>query len=147
MPDYNEFKHKRLAGIDFGLMRVGIAVCDEFHITISPKTTLPYQDENFWGMLLKLLEAERIGGIILGIPLRNDNKNDKLIAEIEKFAALLSEKTGLNIIKIDEAFSSKRAVETMIETGKKKKYRATKGNIDKIAAAVILRDFLNNWED
>ena len=140
------FKNKRLAGIDFGLKRVGVAVCDEFHITISPKTTLHYQEDNFWELLLELLVSERIGGVILGVPYRDDNRNEKLIAEIEKFEKILNEKTGLQVIKIDEAYSSKRAVETMIETGKKKKDRAKKENIDKIAAALILRDFLTNME-
>jgi RNase H-fold protein (predicted Holliday junction resolvase) len=57
----------------------------------------------------------------------------------------LSQNTDFDVFTIDESFTSQRATETMIEIGKKKSTRSEKGQKDKIAAAIILRDFLDEY--
>lgn len=144
--DYNALKGKRLAAIDYGRRRVGFAVCDEFHITTSPRGVFILTSDDFWDELLAALKREYAAAVILGVPLRHDNEETELIKEIYEFAEELKEKSGLNVITYDEAFSSKRAVQTMLQIGTKKKKRAKKGSKDEFAAAIILRDFLNSIE-
>jgi len=136
-------KNKRLLGIDFGLARVGIAVADELHISITPKETLLFQKSDFWENLLKIIEVERIGIIVVGIPY-SENEEHEMREPIENFISELNSKIDIPIFYQDETFSSRQAVNIMITNGKRKKQRATKGTTDKIAAAVILQDFLNN---
>lgn len=137
---------KRIAAFDYGAKRVGWAVCDEFHITISTKGVLPRKEANFWDLLIEGLQKERIGCIIVGVPLRVDGDITKLIKEIRKFIVELKRRSGLEVLEVDEAFSSKRAVETMVEIGVKKGQRRDKGRKDEIAAAIMLRDFLTENE-
>lgn len=139
-------KNKRILAVDFGLKRVGLAVTDEFHISIRPIDTLLYTENSFWNRFFQIMDAERIGAILIGVPIRNDDKNDKLIREIDVFISKVKEKYSIDIIKYDEFMSSKKASAAMIEIGKKKKNRAEKGSLDKVAAAIILRDYLNDTE-
>ena len=69
-----------------------------------------------------------------------------MIKEIICFIDELKQKITIPVYEFDENFSSKEAMLTMINIGKKKKQRATKTNIDKIAAAIILRNFLKEIE-
>lgn len=146
MKDYSNLKNKRIAAIDFGLKRVGLALCDEFHISISTKAVLDFQSEKFWEDILLFLKEENIAAIVVGYPIRNDGKESFFLKELDIFIENLKEKANLEVLIFDESYSSKRAVETMLQIGMKKKNRAKKGNIDKISAAIILRDFLQEME-
>ncbi len=143
MPDnYSHLKGVRIGAIDYGLKRVGFAVCDELHVTANPKKVLDPTKDKFWDELTALLKAERVGAVIVGVPWRLDNKETEIIEKIYQFIKELKNVTGLEIIPRDESFTTKRAVETLIAIGKKKKKRAEKGMHDIIAAAVLLREFL-----
>ncbi len=141
--NYQHLKNKRLAAIDFGLKRVGLAVCDPMHITVSTRPVLDYTAEVFWKKLLNFFEKEQIEAIVVGAPYNFNNKNSNILSKVMNFVKELKEKTTLEIILYDESFSSKKASSVMLEIGMKKKQRQKKGNADKIAAAVILREFLN----
>ncbi|MBL7999993.1 MAG: hypothetical protein JNL32_15330, partial [Candidatus Kapabacteria bacterium] len=52
---------KRIAAFDFGKVRTGFAVCDEFHITVSTKGIFQTADKEFYPSILAALERERIG--------------------------------------------------------------------------------------
>ncbi len=144
--DINTLKGKRLAAVDFGMKRLGLAVCDQFHVTISPRGVYDYSSPDFWKTFLADLEKEELGAVIVGVPKRVDGEKTKVMVQIEKFIELLAKKTQLTVIEHDESFSSQRAVETMVTIGKKKNKRSQKGETDKVAAAIILRDFLNEYE-
>lgn len=137
---------KRLLGIDFGMKRVGLAVADELGITVTPRITLDFESPNFWSNIERFIKAERIAAIVLGVPYRNDNEETSVIQSIREFAEQLKSKTGLEVYDYDESYSSVDASRTMINIGKKKKKRAEKGEKDKIAAALILTGFLNQFE-
>ncbi|MFH1049509.1 MAG: Holliday junction resolvase RuvX [bacterium] len=137
---------KRIIAIDYGLKRVGLAVCDELHISITPLRVLFPDSSGFWDELLTIIQYERAFTIVVGIPQRLDNEKTDVILKIEEFIGILKEKTSLEIMTFDESFSTHRAVETMISIGKRKKNRAKKGSKDIIAAAIILRDFLSELE-
>jgi len=134
-------KNKRLLGIDFGLARVGLAITDELHISIMPKETLLFQKSDFWIRLIKIIENERIGAIVIGIPY-DENEEHEMRDYIEKFTSDLANKISIPFFFQDESFSSRQAVSIMLENGKKKKNRTQKGATDRVAAAIILQNFL-----
>lgn len=142
-PDYAYLKGKRLAGLDYGRKRVGFAICDEFHITVSPRRVFDFTSASFFDDLINALKDEKVYAVVLGIPLRTDNEETEIIREIKQLKSDLESKIGIEVILHDEAFSSIRATETMIAIGKKKKKRSQKSSKDLIAAAIILRDFLD----
>jgi putative Holliday junction resolvase len=143
-----DFKGKKILAVDFGLARVGVAVTDELHISIAPKETLLYQKPDFWKRLIALLMSERIGGIVVGTPYFDDEEHD-MRRPIEGFVAMLKEQLALSNLSIpitfqDESYSSVYAANVMIEIGKKKKKRTTKGIKDGVAAAIILQGYLDS---
>lgn len=140
-----KIKGKRILSIDFGLKRIGLAICDEYHIAIRPLTTL-LNDATFVLNLTQIIESERVGVAVIGVPVRNDNKNDELIAKIDELAELINKEYGLDVFRHDEFMSSKRASQTLVEIGRKKSKRAVKGELDKIAAAIILQEFISENE-
>lgn len=139
---------KRIMGIDFGLVRVGIAISDKLHIAISTEPTLIYTDSNFWNKIKKIILEQEIGCIVLGTPY-NENEEHLMRKHIEEFEHKLQselETLKLNIpIKYqNESYTSRNAVNTMLEIGKRKKQRSKKGNIDAIAAGLILKQWLED---
>lgn len=138
-------KGKRLLSIDFGLRRIGLAICDEYHIAIRPVATI-FNDESLVLNLKQIIESERVGAVVIGVPVRNDDKNDELIANINDFAELINKEFGLEVFRHDEFMSSKKASQTLVEIGRKKSKRASKGELDKIAAAIILQEFISENE-
>lgn len=138
-------KGKRLLSIDFGLRRIGLAICDEYHIAIRPVATI-FNDESLVLNLKQIIESERVGAVVIGVPVRNDDKNDALIEKINEFALLISTEFNLEVLRHDEFMSSKKASQTLIEIGRKKSKRASKGELDKIAAAIILKEFISENE-
>lgn len=138
-----DFSNKRLLAVDYGLKRIGIATCDELHITVSPLKVLDKSKADIFQEIFSLIESYKPGAIVLGVPYRLDGVMTEVIQEILNFKKELSEKINIPIIEFDESFSTIRATETLISIGRKKKKRSVKGEKDKIAAAIILRDFLN----
>ncbi len=141
-----DFLGKRLLGIDFGLKRVGLAVADELGITVTPRLTLDFESPNFWQSLMSFIDVERIKICVVGVPYRNDNEETFVIQSIREFANKLKELTGLPVYEYDESYTSVYASRTMIDIGKRKKKRSEKGEKDKIAAALILTDFLHQFD-
>lgn len=137
-----ELKGKRLASVDFGFKRLGVAVCDEMHISITPAKVFDYTSANFWKEFIDFIDKERISAIIVGYPYRQDKSETEVTKEIDNFVSALKQKLELPVYTFDESFSTVRAERLMLELGKKKKQRRKKENKDLISAAIILRDFL-----
>ncbi|MDW8074707.1 MAG: Holliday junction resolvase RuvX [Bacteroidota bacterium] len=137
-------EHRRGAAFDYGRRRIGWAVCDELHVTITPKGTFLRQSPTLWDDITAALQRERVEFCLVGVPLREDEVISPLVLEINNFASRLEKHSGLPVILVDESFSSRRAVATMVEIGVRRQERRRKGRTDEIAAALILRDFLED---
>ena len=142
---YN-IKGKKLVAIDYGLKRVGFAKCDQFHITTTPICTFQKESPDFWDLLMNAIDKEEVGAIIVGVPYGYEEKKSNISKYVFKFIEELKKRTDLKIIPFDESFSSYEAMETMIKIGKRKKKRSAKDTKDMIAAAIILRSFLQENE-
>lgn len=140
--------NKRLMGIDFGTTRVGIAVCDSLHISITPQKTLLYQNNLFWCKLLDIIKYENIGGIVVGTPFEDNEEHamrlpiNNFIVELKK--NLLTADKNVPIFTQDESFTSINAAKILLDNGTRKKKRSTKGTKDRVAAALILKFFLED---
>lgn len=136
-----ELSGKRVAALDFGKKRIGMAICDETHIAISPRGFIE-NDPAVWDNIGAALERERAAAVAVGVPYRADGTKTAIILDIEEFIATLRTKIAIPVIAVDESFSSQYAFETMRAAQVKKKARRQKGRKDEVAAAIILRDFL-----
>jgi putative Holliday junction resolvase len=94
--------------------------------------------------LESLVLNELVDTIVLGEPKRMDNTDTHITENVRLLhEALESKFPALNVVLMDERFTSKMAVQAMIAGGMKKKDRQVKGNIDKISAAIVLQSYLS----
>ncbi len=133
---------KRILAIDYGHVRVGIAISDPLGIFSYPLVTLK-NDNNLIKSILKIIEEYEIEKIILGYPLKENGEKSTSTQLVDKFKLKFESKTNIPVILFDERYSSAIAKEKILESVKSKKKRKNKELIDKYAAAVILEDFLN----
>lgn len=133
----------KIIAIDYGGRRCGIAETDDLQIIASPLTTVDTKEiYNFMALYLAKNEVETL---VVGLPLRMSGEVSDIETEILKFIKKFSEKyPHIAITRINEAFTSKRAMEAMVQSGTSKKKRREKGNLDKISATLILQEFLEN---
>jgi putative holliday junction resolvase len=131
----------RIVAIDYGSKRVGVAVTDPLKIIATPLDTIHSKD--IITFLKKYDQKENIELFVLGLPKKLDNSdtnNTQLVLNFEK--SLQKNFPDKKIYFIDERFTSKMALQTMISGGMKKKERQDKSNVDKISAVIILQSFL-----
>lgn len=131
----------RIAGIDFGKKRIGLAFCNELHISVNSKYTID-NDDKVWDKLQKFFNEERIQAVVVGYPATIDGSKSEFHTEIESFIEKIKEKYNLPVYIQDEYKTSVYSVDLMISSGYGKKKRSKKGAKDKIAAALILQNFL-----
>lgn len=129
--------------IDYGGKRTGIAVTDEMQIIASGLTTV--ETKNIFPFLENYFKSEKVSKIIVGEPKRMNNEASSIGAEINKFVEKLAKLyPQIEIIRMDERFTSKIAFQTMIDSGLKKKQRQNKALVDEIAATILLQDYMNS---
>ena len=134
---------KRFISIDYGKKRIGIAVSDPLNIIARGLCTLS-NDDSFDKKFTNILIEYTPQAIILGMPyMLSGDIGDRAI-EVQSFAKTIESKYNLPIILWDERYTSKMAMESMISSGVKKKKRAKKENVDKIASAILLQDYLDS---
>lgn len=128
--------------IDFGLKRSGIAITDDLQLFAFPHETVDSQGLMIY--LEVLVPKESVDTIVLGEPKRMDNSDTHITENVRLLhEALVAKFPELNVVLMDERFTSKMAVQAMIAGGMKKKDRQVKGNIDKISAAIVLQSYLS----
>lgn len=140
-----EIKNKKIAAIDYGEKKVGIATTDIFHITFNPIATIE-NNEKLYNKLSDILSKENVELCIIGFPIRIHNTESKIHQKIIDFKASLETKTGIECYLYDETLSSKSAKKNMIDSGIPKKQRQIKQNLDKFAAMIILKNFIEEIE-
>ena len=131
----------RLLAIDFGTKRTGIAITDEMQIIASGLTTVSTKD--LISFLKDYFAKEDVELIIIGEPKQKDGTHSDLEVCIKNFILkLVKAFPTLRIERMDERFTSKIALKTMIESGLRKKKRQNKSLVDEISATIILQDYL-----
>jgi len=133
----------KIAALDFGLKRTGIAVTDDLQIIASPLTTV----ESFAliPFLKALVSTENIELIILGEPKRLDSTDTHISENVRLLKGVLENEFPMTPVQlVDERFTSKMASRSMVDMGMKKKKREEKGNVDMISAAIILQSYLDS---
>ena len=133
----------RILAIDYGGKRTGLAVTDPLQIiatglaTIDSKELIPYLKKYFSGELVEL--------VIIGLPVNwdeTDTHGTPLVKEAIK--KIRKEFPQMALKTVDERYTSKMAKEAMLQMGMKKKDRQVKGNVDIIAATIILQEYLQS---
>lgn len=132
----------RIVALDYGKLRTGIAVTDELQIIASGLKTVPSKD--LIEVLKDYVEKEDVSGFVVGEPRQMDNSPSESEMYIGPFLEALKKVfPSIPITRQDERFTSKMAVQSMVEGGLKRKKRRDKSLVDEISATLILQAFLN----
>jgi putative Holliday junction resolvase len=136
----------RILAIDYGLKRTGIAVTDPLKIIATGLTTI--DSKLLIGFLKSYFLKEPVELILIGDPKNLDDSDTHATALVAQCVKDLVKNFPLMPMqKVDERFTSKMAVQSMIQSGMKKKDRRNKALIDEIAATIMLQEYLqhNNY--
>jgi putative holliday junction resolvase len=138
----NEYENRRILGLDYGTVRVGVAISDPSGSIATGLKTLR-NDSTLMNRIADLVREHRIERIVVGLPVSLRGNDSRKTEEVRTFCRKLEEHVALPIVLQDERFSSKDALSTMIAMNTTRKQRRNKGRIDEMAAAIILQSFLD----
>lgn len=132
----------RIMAIDYGQKRVGIAVSDPLQIIATGLTTIHSKD--VFAFLDDYFTKEQVEIIVVGQAKHLNNTASESMRFIQPFFKKLQERyPKIKCTFYDERFTSKMALQTMINGGTKKSDRQNKGTLDMISATILLQDFMN----
>jgi len=135
----------RIAAVDYGIKRIGIAISDEkgqialpLKLVLSGKSLL----ETVMNVLNALAPYEgQIVTIIVGLPLHLNGKRGDMAEAAERFAKALQNKTKIEVIMMDERLSTTQAERDLKELSYSRKERTK--IIDSASASILLQTFLD----
>jgi putative Holliday junction resolvase len=135
----------RVLALDVGYRRIGVAVSDPLGITAQPLTTIQRTSNRAAvGSILELARSYAVSEVVVGIPY---NARGGLTAQGEKiarFADLLARSAVVTVVRWDERHTTATAERVLLEADVSRARR--KGVRDKLAAAVLLQDYLRARE-
>ncbi len=131
----------RILAFDYGGKRTGIAVTDPLQMIATALGTI---DTNVLMDYLKTYCAkEEVETFVVGQPFRMDGSTSDVEVDILKFIEKLKlEFPDIPVRRMDESFTSRRSMQSLIASGVKKKARRDKRLLDSVSATLILQDYL-----
>jgi putative Holliday junction resolvase len=132
----------RLLGVDYGSVRVGLAVSDPDRKIAFPLATYTRRDrERDAAYFRELVAREEVGGLVVGLPVHTNGREGQKAREARAFGRLLAEATGLPVVFWDERFTTVEAESALWEAGLTHKKR--KARRDRVAAQMLLQAYLD----
>lgn len=136
----------RVAGIDYGRARIGLAISDERAIIAQPLPFIPAGkslEETGKRIAAELAKRGPIVTIVIGLPLHMSGKESPMSEEVRKLAEILGQLCNVSVALWDERLSTAQVEKTMKEANVSRKKRAP--IIDSLSATLILQNFLD-WK-
>ncbi|MBN1835343.1 MAG: Holliday junction resolvase RuvX [Spirochaetales bacterium] len=132
----------RILAVDLGTRRVGLAVTDPLKILASPLRTVPYGSRRRLVETLAAVVRElEVETVVIGLPVGLDGDQDREVCRRSRNVAQDLAERGINAVLWDERYSSLSAEETLRSLGARR--RNAPGQVDRVAAAIILREYLD----
>lgn len=135
----------RVIGLDFGTKTVGVALSDEAQIIAQPLVTIERKHatklRQTYAQIERIIDEQDVGVIVLGFPKNMNNTEGERAEATKRFMDDLERRTGLPVILVDERLTTVEADRILEETGVAASAR--KAHIDKMAAAIILQNYLD----
>ena len=133
----------RVAGIDYGTVRIGIAISDPDRILSSPYETYVRRNDKLDGdYFVKLVAEERVEQFVVGLPIHLSGDASEKSKEAIVFGDWLHKLTGIPVDFVDERFTTREAEQHLLGANMTRQTR--KMRRDKIAAQIILSTYLES---
>jgi putative Holliday junction resolvase len=92
-------------------------------------------------VVMNLVKEMDVGTIVVGLPTGLSGDEGMSASEARKLADELGSATGVEVVLVDERYTSRIAESSLLQTGMKRRERREK--VDQVAAALILQDYLD----
>lgn len=147
-----------ILGIDYGRARIGLAIADTRTALARPLDTLQRINRNEdMRRLREIVRAHGVRQIVVGLPLLLDGTRGEMAEEAARFAERVRKQFGVPVEMVDERLTSWEA-ERLLEdhagkvfhddakTSRKKRRESSRASVDAMAAAVILKEYLEQQQ-
>lgn len=134
----------RVAAIDFGVKRLGLAVSDKLRKVALPVDVVEGGKKAIQN-IRAALPLKEVDLILIGLPIEMSGKKGAMAALVEEFAKMVHDALEIPVILIDERLSSKGADASLREISLNRKERSEK--IDMVAATLLLQTYLDRRRD
>lgn len=134
----------RLLAVDIGEKRIGLALSDPSQSLAHPLATITRRAGRRFPMqqLRTHLDEHQPVGVVMGLPIAPSGAEGERAAKARATGELIAEKTGLPVEYWDERMTTARALGAVRELGGKT--RGREGNVDQLAATVLLQNYLDS---
>jgi putative Holliday junction resolvase len=143
----------KILAIDYGRVRIGLAIAEAQHGLAQPLATLERINRNEdMRRLRELVRDHSVKLILVGLPLRLDGTRGDMAEETERFAQRIRKQLGVPVEMADERLTSWEAERQLeeqfgrrskiVESSSTKKKATEKFSVDSMAAAMLLREYL-----
>ena len=135
-------------GLDLGTRTLGLSISDLTHTIASTYKTIRYEENDYEFLLnelKKIIEEEKIGKLVLGLPKNMNNTIGESAERCLNFKKLLEENLNIEVEMQDERLTTVEAHNYMIEANMSRKKRKQK--IDSLSANIILQTYLDRKKD
>lgn len=132
----------RLLAVDWGDVRIGLALSDPSQVLATPLETLVRRPGKRFPMprFVDLVAEHAPVGVVVGLPLTGEGDETASAAAARELAAAIGRRTALPVELWDERMSTARALAAIREQGGST--RGRREDVDALAAAVLLQHFL-----
>ena len=136
---------KRVLALDYGTVRIGVALSDEMGWTAQPLETLNRRTlDRDIAHIASLVGIHEVRQVLLGFPIQLDGREGPAIQAMREFQARLEQGVPVPVILWDERLTTKAAEDLLIAADVSRKKR--KGVVDRIAASILLQSYLASLE-
>jgi putative Holliday junction resolvase len=136
----------RLAALDYGSVRIGVAITDPQQRLASPLEIYARRGAARDAAWLKELAAqEQIVGFVVGLPVYTSGRESQKSQEARRFAEWVAAETGLPVALFDERYTTVEAESLLLGADLSRKRR--KERRDKLAAQILLTAYLQSPRD
>ena len=149
-------KAVRILALDYGRARIGMAIADAQTALAQPLGTLDRINRNEdMQRLRELVREHGVRQIVVGLPLRLDGTRGDMAEEAARFGQRVHKQLGLPVEMVDERLTSWEAERLLEEqhgrtihaaSGKKRKKENERMGVDAMAAALILKEYLDRQQ-
>lgn len=132
----------RVIGLDVGIKRIGVAIGDTETKTASPLDTFDRAQGRAERRLRELVAREAPTAIVVGLPVSEDGSLNPQCAAILAFCRRLKRRLTIPLVYVDEYLSSLESREILGLSGRPGRAERARGEVDAVAAMVLLRGYL-----
>ncbi|HTO09810.1 MAG TPA: Holliday junction resolvase RuvX [Myxococcota bacterium] len=132
----------RTLALDWGERRIGVAISDPTGLIAQPLETIPAHagGRDALERIAELVRSHEVGEIVVGLPVHMNGRSGPEAAKARAFGERVRSRAGVAVEYLDERWTSVEAERALAESGMSR--REQRGKVDPVAAAILLRTWL-----